>query len=288
MSKSVLTLLVVLFLFAVQLHSHPSRYSDLDVGNPNCSLVLPEFRSYHIHVLFWGAKQEEVTAALALRTEFISIFNINESAPCDDSHTLDPPNYLCVWSPEIALESGSPFLTAMWASFIPKQYFATTVPWIMQHRSIFDVLVHPNSGCEIEDHRDWPVWGGSKWEVDLNAFHYDFPGGDIYKCIDSAKQLIFNSSYTSCGLQTSNNETFVLSNKSQFCSPSCVLWVKQLVNLPVKCPHTCDEWNQTPQQYNTCLLYINNADTLASWSASCPAQDKALRAAFKLMLSSAN
>lgn len=46
---------------------------------------------------------------------------------------------------------------------VPLDYFASTVPWIMQRRGEFDLFVHPNTGCEVVDHTVWPVVGGTKW-----------------------------------------------------------------------------------------------------------------------------
>lgn len=45
-----------------------------------------------------------------------------------------------------------------------------TVPWIMQRRGALDVLVHPNSGCGLEDHTQWPLWGGNAWEINRELF----------------------------------------------------------------------------------------------------------------------
>jgi len=36
-------------------------------------------------------------------------------------------------------------------------------------------LIHPNSGCELEDHTWWAFWGGNPWEIDLSAFSHDMP-----------------------------------------------------------------------------------------------------------------
>ena len=48
-----------------------------------------------------------------------------------------------------------PFLTSQWSVFVPLESFSQTVSWIMQHRGIYDILVHPNSGCELEDDSWW-------------------------------------------------------------------------------------------------------------------------------------
>ena len=46
----------------------------------------------------------------------------------------------------------------------------------MQNRNDFDVLVHPNTGCELEDHSWWALWGGTPWKINFHAFSHDQPG----------------------------------------------------------------------------------------------------------------
>ncbi len=38
------------------------------------------------------------------------------------------------------------------------------------------ILVHPNSGCETEDHSSWALWGGNRWELDMTIFSCEAPG----------------------------------------------------------------------------------------------------------------
>jgi len=45
----------------------------------------------------------------------------------------------------------------------------------MQNRGNYDVLIHPNSGCELEDHSWWAFWGGNPWELDLSIMSHDMP-----------------------------------------------------------------------------------------------------------------
>ena len=37
------------------------------------------------------------------------------------------------------------------------------------------MLVHPNSGCEMEDHDKWSMWGGHPWKLDLTRLSHDEP-----------------------------------------------------------------------------------------------------------------
>ena len=90
----------------------------------------------------------------------------------------------------------NPFLVPNFAFYVPLEDFAPTTSWIMQHRGELDVLVHPNSGCAVNDHLDWfdtpppcprdmscaifldsqprlihalrSIWGGTKWELKMS------------------------------------------------------------------------------------------------------------------------
>ena len=76
-----------------------------------------------------------------------------------------------------------PFLAPQWSVFVPLEYFSAAVQWVMQRRGNtirtnqpeLDVLVHPNSGCEVEDHSWWAFWAGEKWRLNLRMFSEDRP-----------------------------------------------------------------------------------------------------------------
>lgn len=50
--------------------------------------------------------------------------------------------------------------------FAPDQ-FGHVVPWLMLHREGLDVLVHPETGEDVEDHRDRALWLGNKLELNI-------------------------------------------------------------------------------------------------------------------------
>ncbi len=51
-------------------------------------------------------------------------------------------------------------------SFAPDQ-FDRIVPWLMLNRDGLSILVHPNTGDDVADHRDRPLWLGRKLELDI-------------------------------------------------------------------------------------------------------------------------
>eukprot|EP01115_Flamella_aegyptia_P008903 TRINITY_DN37290_c0_g1_i1.p1 TRINITY_DN37290_c0_g1~~TRINITY_DN37290_c0_g1_i1.p1 ORF type:complete len:109 (-),score=32.65 TRINITY_DN37290_c0_g1_i1:25-351(-) len=92
---------------------------------------------------------------------------------------------------KVEYEPDGPFVTAQWAAFIPLERFQETVSWIIQRRQVkgiinaaggpgvprpdLDVFIHPNSGCEYEDHGKWPMWAGQPWRIDMDAMDTENP-----------------------------------------------------------------------------------------------------------------
>lgn len=54
-------------------------------------------------------------------------------------------------------------------AFAPSE-FARIVPWLMLNRDGLTVFVHPETGDDLADHRDHPLWLGEKLELNLKRF----------------------------------------------------------------------------------------------------------------------
>ena len=48
--------------------------------------------------------------------------------------------------------------------------FDEIVPWLMLNRRGHSVLVHPNTGDDLADHRDYPLWLGERLALDFSVF----------------------------------------------------------------------------------------------------------------------
>jgi len=250
-------------------YSHPSEV--IMPENMTCA-DLPPFQSYHIHVLFWQNNKESTTGALALRERFMSEFGLSDSQSCDDDH-LGQPTYLCMFYFNYPYVSGTPFLTSDWSAFVPVSYFAVTVPWIMSNRGPYDVLVHPNSGCEVSDHRDWPLWGGNKWELDLSIMSWNCPGCDGYTCAGKAQEFILPGLASTCGLSATAGGPFTLTDRAAYCTTTCKSWVMQVEKLFTDCPRAChvvEEYLQPSQQdLVLCNSYSISLNLFQQYSALC-------------------
>jgi hypothetical protein len=127
-----------------------------------------------VHVLFWpdGSKDNDgpnsFQAATALRNRFIDEFHLKDVPECKG--LSDDPGHICMFP--IDLEPGfgiaTPFLVPNFAVFVPNDDYAAAAMWFQQYRGNLDVLLHPNSGCAVEDHVQWAAWMGNKWELKMS------------------------------------------------------------------------------------------------------------------------
>jgi aromatic ring-cleaving dioxygenase len=161
---------ILFALLVFQTLTHSTRYPGID-RNEACYKPEPaKIYSWHFHVIYWQHVNEHKKGAYELRDKFATVFASKLTKPCIDLFHQD---YLCMFEPDY--QPVGPFVTAQWSVFFLPEDFNTVVPWIMQHRGKYDVLVHPNSGCEIEDHSWWAFWGGNPWPINLDAFSHDDP-----------------------------------------------------------------------------------------------------------------
>merc|ERR1719386_504220 len=102
--------------------------------------------------------------AMRLQAEFVDHFGLRTVPNCTG---LLNQERLCAFALDERPGFGfsHPFVVPNWAVYVPLDRYADLVPWIMQHRGKYDVLVHPNSGCIPNDHMDWSMWAGTKWQL---------------------------------------------------------------------------------------------------------------------------
>jgi len=130
------------------------------------------YNSYHIHVLFWTNNEEHRNGAMQLRENFLKTFNMTT----EDKHctSLLHQNASCYFNTDLG--PAGPFLTSQWAVYVSLEDYQDMSEWITKRRGKYDVLIHPNSGCNQNDHAQWPVWAGTPWEIDVSIFKRgDFP-----------------------------------------------------------------------------------------------------------------
>lgn len=139
--------------------------------NETCYKPTPaKIYSWHFHILYWQTRDDHTKGAFDLKEKFYQAFKNQLGPSCQSLFHQDK---MCIFEPDE--EPVGPFSTAQWAVYFLPEDFGVVVPWIMQNRGIYDVLIHPNSGCELEDHSWWAVWGGTPWQINMDAFGHDHP-----------------------------------------------------------------------------------------------------------------
>lgn len=51
-------------------------------------------------------------------------------------------------------------------AFLPNQ-FEKVVPWLMLNREGLDILIHPNTGDDLQDHTHHSLWLGEKLQLNI-------------------------------------------------------------------------------------------------------------------------
>jgi aromatic ring-cleaving dioxygenase len=243
--------------------SHPDRWlANMRVINQqHCSPDSVFFYSFHLHVLFEHLVPTRVTAAARMMAEFEAAFGGTHGiAQCNDtqvSNTTYPVVDICFL--EWDVPPVRPFPVAEWAYFIPPREYSRVAMWAMKHRGDLDVLLHSNSGCEVSDHRDWPLWGGHAWPLDLTALHYDCPACTMDSCLKKTAVVLAEPNVTTlCGLDAA----FVPRREAAFCSPACQVWAQSLLRMAQDCPHFCDSYANTTE-FASCSKLFGALPTIA-------------------------
>ncbi len=103
--------------------------------------------NYHAHIYF-DAKEEEF--ARDLRKQISGKFSVVVG--------------------RMHLQPVGPHPKAMFQVLFSSELFATLVPWLQSARKKLDVLIHAESGNDMEDHTQLAMWLGNSLPLDLSKF----------------------------------------------------------------------------------------------------------------------
>jgi DOPA 4,5-dioxygenase len=107
---------------------------------------------YHVHIYY---KDETLAAAQALRDRLAASFpvQIGKNAGIAGPHPV----------PQIQI-------------IFKKEAFQQVVPWLMLNRDGLDILVHPLSNNEYDDHTDYALWMGTPIKLKVETLpHGPYP-----------------------------------------------------------------------------------------------------------------
>jgi len=101
---------------------------------------------YHAHIYYRDSGEKVVAAQL--REALEQKFDVRMGRWCDEPVGPHP-------------------LPMFQAAFAPDQ-FPAIVPWLMLNRDGLTILVHPETGDDVPDHRDHAFWLGAKLDLDIS------------------------------------------------------------------------------------------------------------------------
>ena len=132
--------------------------------------------SYHIHVMIWQNNAVQTAKTMDFQRRFMEHFDLLDKENCTFGAGDTAPEQKTICTFEVDWEPAGPFFTAQYSWFIPKADYERATAWTKQNRDDLDVLIHPNSGCMVEDHTDWAIWAGKPWQIDPSIFTCRYPG----------------------------------------------------------------------------------------------------------------
>ena len=104
--------------------------------------------SWHAHVYFDAGSRD---AAWALREKLLAAMaGLIEMGRFHERPVGPHP----MWSYQLAFAAA---------------HFSRVVSWLVLNHGSLDVLIHPNTGDELRDHRDGAMWLGQSYPLDLTA-----------------------------------------------------------------------------------------------------------------------
>ena len=107
----------------------------------------PEIQDYHAHVYF---DADSRGPARALREEIEAKFDLTMGRWYEKEVGPHPK-----WSYQIKFDT---------------LQFAEFVPWLMLNRRDLTIFIHPNTGHDLDDHLDRPLWMGAILPLKLEIF----------------------------------------------------------------------------------------------------------------------
>jgi DOPA 4,5-dioxygenase len=101
---------------------------------------------YHAHVYYDAASKETATR---LRAKLEAAFDVALGRWHDRPIGPHPcGSYQVAFAPEL---------------------FGVLVPWLALNRDGLTIFIHPETGDDVPDHRDYAIWLGRQRELDLEA-----------------------------------------------------------------------------------------------------------------------
>jgi len=139
----------------------PHYYSQTKVNSPLCENA--PILAYHIHTMVWPHVPRQVASAMKWQRDFIDHFGLAGKRNCthDSADPAPEQQDVCAWP--VDWQPVGPFNNAQLSFHVPKHHFNEVYEWALHNRGELDILFHPKTGCDVEDHTIWASWTGAPW-----------------------------------------------------------------------------------------------------------------------------
>ena len=131
----------------ISLYVEPRGVHHLIAGTQNVIKPISAISGYHAHVYY---TEQSKDIASELRDQISQKFAVRMGR-WHDSHV-------------------GPHKASMYQVAFQASEFNKIVPWLMINRTKLDILVHPETGNDLEDHTENALWLGTKLDLELSAF----------------------------------------------------------------------------------------------------------------------
>jgi aromatic ring-cleaving dioxygenase len=162
-------------LVRAQMYENTTPNPDWDGETTVDCLGFPDVLSYHFHITYMF-KTDQVNSAIDLRDRsqeyfapFLGEDPICQGTPHDRSGRFDNGRICMIYDHDVTNTTLGPFAVGEWSMFVPVAYYQAVLPWFLMNRGDLSLLVHPNTGCEYEDHSIRAQWSGQPWQMYLGC-----------------------------------------------------------------------------------------------------------------------
>ena len=133
-------------------------YGETKIDSPLCEKA--PVLAYHIHAMVWPHVPRQLNQVIQWQNDFIDHFGIRGQRNCtfDSANPAPEQQTICAWP--IDFEPVGPFNYAQLSFHVPKHKFTEVYEYAMHTRNGLDILLHPKTGCDIQDHTLWSSWTG--------------------------------------------------------------------------------------------------------------------------------
>ena len=121
-------------------------------------------------MLYIGNNDKQFNDASRIRQAFKDRFGSQLGPDCSTQYHND---YNCFL--EITRVPVGPFTVSEWSIFVLPEFLLPMMQWATQYREQYTIFIHPNSGCQVEDHSDWAMFNGPAYPLDLSYLDPDRP-----------------------------------------------------------------------------------------------------------------